>query len=224
MPSLIANYLTVDPVTGQVNANFPGGVSVDESPTEIVAVTDNQNSITWHRESNGAIVAQIGASVSSPGVNDDSKFRIISENETGTGYANLQLFANRVFGAGVASQFEIACANAGQPEVDKILLDGFGQSAFLQRDILGNSTIGQFQAVFPGGSSASNIFTVTHNFNVAGVTGMAIGRAGGTVATFCTGEIVGSTVNTVNFRAVTTDGSLPALNATKQMAYIIWTP
>lgn len=215
MPRLAANYLTVDPATGAVGANFSGhvhasGLDLDTSP---IIIPPDENSIRWLTAPGGGVAADIA------GLNDSF-----------TGTDELLLRAHSPDNLSLA-QFLLSATNIDQTAALKLgagatfrILDELGRSEFFKLGSFGQSLAGSDTAIFPGGSPTSNVFTVTHNFNVGGVNGLAIGRAGGTIATFCTGEIVGTTVNTASIRATTTDGSVPAAAATKSMCYLIWTP
>lgn len=215
MPNLIANYLTVDPVTGAVGANFSGhvhaaGLDLDASPIGLPLPEDE---IRWLKQSDGSLVAEM-VGITGPTLGRLDLRAHSPADETAALYLIAIDSAQEIF---------VELGPALAPTPTRLVLDEQGQSDYLQKGSPGKSQVGDFNATFAG-VLATTDFVINHAFNVAGVRGFAIGRAGGTLGTFCTGEIISSTVNTATIRTRTIDGSVPAAAATKTMCYMLWTP
>jgi len=197
-----------------VGANFSGhvhaaGLDLDASP---IGLPIPEDEIRWLKQSDGSLVAEmVGITGATLGRLDLRAHSPADET------AALYLIA-----IDSTQEIFVELGPALAPTPQRLVLDDQGQSDYLQKGNPGKSAVGDFNATFAGALATAD-FAVTHNFNSSGVRGMAIGRAGGSLGTFCTGEIISSTVNTATFRTRTIDGSIPGAGATKTMCYIVWT-
>lgn len=127
MPTLIANYLTVDPVTGAVGADFTGhvhaaGVDLDASP--ITSTPASGNLIRWLQQPGGALVAQVAGETD--GTTNLGILRAPSPN--GLSGAQLAVSATN------AAQSVTATVDG---VTDAVLVDQLGRASFVQLPALG---------------------------------------------------------------------------------------
>lgn len=169
--SIVPNYLTIDPITGLVGANFTGrvrasgGVDIDPELNG-AGLPRAENSVRWINPANGNIVASIyGIEYSAPntpanelrmftnGAGRDTNTVLDTGDAAGT-YATLYTFIRGGNAAGKKSGVAMQIGE-GALQANKVLLRADGSGDFVQSK--GNALL-----TWPGGSIFSNALTLAH--------------------------------------------------------------
>lgn len=166
MPDLVANYLTIDPVTGEVGALFKGGVQLlAREPT-----TDpNDRSITWildesHGADAGEIAGKISTGISTP-ANAGQFINLRTFDIAEANNVTLQAFCPDPGAPGQAKISYTLLGNGGAVEIGDIINDGGGSRFIKNVPNIGQDAItmevGSVAVNFPGAATGTG--TINHN-------------------------------------------------------------
>jgi hypothetical protein len=121
--SINANYMTIDPATGQIGALFSGGVTIPESPAGAPSVTNSFNFTAA-----GNIVEYF------LGYKSGLDHVAILQAADNAASPNHFAFLDAIAGAGgIGSSYTEATAQDGGTEVTVRLIDSASQSSFIQQ-------------------------------------------------------------------------------------------
>lgn len=224
------NYLTIDPNTGVVGADFTGvisalGVTLPSGDTLTPPAT---NRVRWVRQSDGSVLADIfGASLSVPPATPKRTIRLLAHGN------NSEPEADAVLQALNDDTNDTALVDAqvsnGDPAVTvtttlqfRVVLRDDGASDYLQGGQAQLSSTVFSQLFWPGGSPFSN----TTNLTLFGASGEvhAVANAQGIAGTT---DVVAIDVSPdgaggVDFRGKVTGGGSPAAGAHCTFYAIMW--
>jgi len=179
---LTPNYVTIDPATGKIGANFTGVINAEglNLPSGTSQVLQPANQIIWKPGPNGALIATIGAFVNA---GDDSEVSLAaySPNVGGGGatafsgatvaagdaaqniWAKLAAQVETIGGAANSATLVATAQRAGGPFQQAVILTDTGASDFIQNGSGVQAlkiTAGSGTVTFGGGSPTSGVTTI----------------------------------------------------------------
>lgn len=167
---LTPNYLTIDPATGKVSANFKGVIEAEGVilPTWLSPAPQTDSEIVWNNPSTGAVDGLIHMDRAS----DENVGYFSVVGEPGDARIDAEVFAQDSTKAQVAALYLTAAgtgdevkAQAGTGPGGQLItvIASNGASSFIQTNggpINATLCFGGTYVSFPGGSSISNVTTV----------------------------------------------------------------